>query len=694
MLRAIFLIILWSTAVFGQTSATSKARTVALLDVTTRNSETGDGEVYSARHVLKVAGLPFIETTNIDTARKYGTILVSSKIETFTFSLAERDSFSNYVTQGGILIAPHIKDANFYPMFGINSNASASNNYKLIFNTFLGDPSFRWLDDTLEQTIILGDTSYAAVINTRSFGLNGALSLAKYDSNTDAITKYAFGSGHTYALGVTFKNIIQLNQLNRDFNSNRSYSNGFEPTSDAIILFIKGIITAHHPKSVWLHTSPYNSKSTLMITHDIDATSGYDTMRFYADYENQIGLSATYLITTHYINDGVLSDFYNVTSIPKVQYVLSQGHVLGSHSVGHFTDFDEETYFPLGVLGNTAGSYVPFNSGSSSTTGGTVLGELEVSKGLLNSNFGVNIKTFRAGHLCFNDKLGNALDTLGYAYNTTMSANDALTNFPYRIRADRANSGVLTKVWEFPMTLSDVFASNPITFANYPQKVSTWLDVVTRNKRNFAPTVLLIHPTRYYKLNAEQDLINQLPADVYVSGLETFADYWLERDSIQFTSVNKNDTITVVIPQQYLPLSNSISFIVDNGQSALLIKVQDDLGNPIAFTQSNWEVNDKILHMGNFPALSIAHQNYYAIGSNSLKFFPNPFDESTTFYSEKIYAKLNLEVFDVTGRKVAEQLNYNASTLLFNKGNLESGIYLFKLYGDKNLIGTGKGIVK
>jgi len=75
MLRAIFLIILWSTAVFGQTSATSKARTVALLDVTTRNSETGDGEVYSARHVLKVAGLPFIETTNIDTARKYGTIL-------------------------------------------------------------------------------------------------------------------------------------------------------------------------------------------------------------------------------------------------------------------------------------------------------------------------------------------------------------------------------------------------------------------------------------------------------------------------------------------------------------------------------------------------------------------------------------------------------------------------------------------
>ena len=55
-----------------------------------------------------------------------------------------------------------------------------------------------------------------------------------------------------------------------------------------------------------------------------------------------------------------------------------------------------------------------------------------VSKKLLESNFGVQIKTFRAGYLCFNDKIINALDTTGYTNSTTLSAADILTNFPFQ----------------------------------------------------------------------------------------------------------------------------------------------------------------------------------------------------------------------------------------------------------------------
>jgi len=60
-----------------------------------------------------------------------------------------------------------------------------------------------------------------------------------------------------------------------------------------------------------------------------------------------------------------------------------------------------------------------------------VLGETEVSKLLLEQDFGTMCRSFRAGFLDFNPKLINALDTLGYAFNSTFSANDVLTDFPY-----------------------------------------------------------------------------------------------------------------------------------------------------------------------------------------------------------------------------------------------------------------------
>src|ERR1043165_3477418 len=135
-----------------------------------------------------------------------------------------------------------------------------------------------------------------------------------------------------------------------------------------------------------------------MVTHDVDATTAFESMSYYADYESSIGLSSTYLITTHYINDGALSDFYNPGSIPKVQYLQSKGHVIASHSVGHFVDFDIDTIVPLGVLGNTPSTYLPYSSGTiGSTVGATVIGEVEVSKNLLEADLGATIRTFRAG---------------------------------------------------------------------------------------------------------------------------------------------------------------------------------------------------------------------------------------------------------------------------------------------------------
>lgn len=675
---------------YGYTaSAIVNPRTVAILDLTINNAESNGAELFSIKHILKVAGVPFIVTTNVDTAIKYGVLIASSQLKSTTLTDAEKNLLITYVTYGGCFIAPNVKDPYLYPVFGLSGSSNSTAHFRISFNMGLNDPSFRWLNDPLEQTLSLGDSSeFTAFLNTRTYTTSGAVTLADFNDGTTAITKFDYGSGKTYALGFSFKNLISVNQTNRDNSAQRIYSNGFEPTSDAVILFIKAICSGHISNSAWLHTSPFNSKSTLMVTHDVDASSAFDTMHYYADYENSRGFAATYLITTHYLDDECMADYFVPENYPKVQYLLDKGHTLGSHSVGHFGDFDNETIAPYGTLGNTSANYLPYDSCiATPTSGSTVLGETEVSKNLLESLFGVTVKTFRAGYLCFNDKLTNALDTLGYQYHTTASASDVLTNFPFQAHKDRLSSSMEANVWEVPMTISDVFHEDLMSVSNYPEKVALWLDVILRNKANYAPNVLLIHPTRLFKLQAQQDLIDQLPADIMICDLETYADYWKQRNNIEFRTLLSGDSLIVIIPAGMLPLDSAISFIIDNGQDLALIKAQDDLGNPIAVLQSDWDDNGIILHFANsFPSSLTEIERASEININC---FPNPFSTETTIeILVKIKSQIQLSICTLMGQEV---MTFESKTLqpgtfqyIWNPLDLSSGIYLCRLStGDK-----------
>lgn len=678
---------------FANDSTSIKKRTIAILDLTARNMETNDGELFSAKHILKVAGLPYIVTTSVNTAMQYGVMIPSSRLTDSVFTSPEYDSIHSYVNKGGILISAGVRDSAFLPLFGINTAISNSSHHRIIFNMSLADQSMRWLNDTMEQTISIGKLSYPTTINVRQFTLSSGIEMAHYDDLSTAISRNNYGAGVAYGLGFSFKNLVLLNQVNKDADAQRIYSNGFEPTTDALILFLKGICTKHTPNTVWLHTSPFESKTTLMVTHDVDATTAFDTMSYYADYETSIGLSSTYTVTTHYINDGVLNDFYNVSSIPHVQYLIDKGHKLASHSVGHFTDFSDDDIFPLGVLGNTQATYLPYNGGGAtdSTVGGTVLGETEVSKNILENDFGVTIRSFRAGHLEYNKYLVNALDTLGYEYCSNYASGDVLTNFPYQNHKDRSSSGAITDIWEIPLNISDVFNSDPISFTNYSAKQAIWLDVLNRNRDNYAPNNLLIHPNRIYKLWAQQDLIDQLPSGVFTTDLETYADYWRGRDSIRFTSELSNDTLTITIPATQLPLNNMLSFVVDNGQDLAHIKAQDDAGYPITVIQSLWDDNGLILHFGYYPPLSTAWKENPVQTGLLANCFPNPFSTNTTveiWFKED--ASLTIELFNVMGQLIETTTTGNLQAGIFRHNieanNLPAGTYYCKISTDKKTI--------
>jgi hypothetical protein len=80
-----------------------------------------------------------------------------------------------------------------------------------------------------------------------------------------------------------------------------------------------------------------------------------------------------------------------------------------------------------------------------------------------------------------------------------------------------------------------------------------------------------------------------------------------------------------------------------------------------------------------------------------IRTFPNPFTDYTTIVVDGDFPavkQLDLFVYDVAGRQVAFKQVQNQTTIELERGNLKTGIYLFRLEVESQLVGTGKLIVQ
>ncbi|MDQ3048742.1 MAG: polysaccharide deacetylase family protein [Bacteroidota bacterium] len=663
--------------------ADAQSNRIALLDLTLRNAESTEGNKFSAEHLLQVAGLPYLVTEDVNLATESNFILCTSNIETFTFTSNERDSLRSFVQNGGILFSTQLKDTLLYSLFGVSDYQYDTKRYSFFWNVDNLDPSFRWINEPFEYNIKLGDSSYTDVIGSRSYVLTTASSVAKFDDDSCALSRNSYGSGLAYNLGLSWKDLFLRNHVSNDFKASRSFSNSFEPGSDVFILFMRALYCKHNPYAVWKHTSGLNSASTVVVTHDVDATSAIqELMNSFASYEEQNHIKATYFITTHYVHDEVAKDFWHGYE-DDVRRVKSKGHELASHSVSHVPDFDIESTVPEGGCGNNEFTYNPYYNGTFST-GVSVCGEVEVSKLLLERDANTNIRSFRAGYLAYNEKILNALENNNYDFNSTHSANNVMTAFPFRGHKDLSMSGDLSSVYELPNMISDVFSSDPITEENYNAKVATWVDVVMKNKANNAPNILMIHPNRIYKILALQNFIKQLSPDIRIVPFEHFGDYWKSRESCEFDYTLENDSTLLITVKNYsLPLHHDLSFIVDNGMLLDSIRVEDESQNPIPMIQSPWENQGKILHSERFSESYTGFQYVPEAEALVTSVFPNPFSTTTTFRFELMETSIvSLKIFDVSGRLIENPIQqaFELGLYEYNYENtkLRDGLYFYE----------------
>ncbi len=674
-------------------SVIKKSRSAAIMDMTVINGETSQSNLFSAKHLMDVAGISYVVINKWEDIQSYPMVLCSSWLDNVSANANESAIISNYVQNGGVIITPRFKNDILKPVFGISGYASSTARYRINWNMSSNDASLRWLNDSLEQTVSLGRSSeFPTIFDARSYVLSTGSALAFYEDGNVAITKNQYQNGCAYALGISFKDLVLRPQLNLDYNAQRVFSNGFEPSTDVFILWIKGLYAKHVPNSVWKHTSPKNTKATIMMTHDIDATTACLLMPTFADYEDSLGISSTYFITTHYVRDFFAKDFWSSHTTQR-QYLLAKNQNVGSHSVGHLPDMEDETIVGVGTTGNTTANYQPQYNGNT-TVGATIYGEVEVSKNLLDQDLGIDVTVYRPGFLYQHNQQINAMSDLGYKYSSSMSSNDVLTAFPYLTHRDMTFNGALTDIYEIPMTISDAQISNKLDSSNYPTHVAQWLYCVDRNTANGAPTNLLIHPTRDFKLKAERSFISQLPGGLTFRNVDAFGDYWKMRDAMSFTSVmDSSNNLTIVIPNANLPLNEEFSMVVDNGQLLAGIKVVDESGNQISMTQGTWTDNGIILYSEDltnsgsrraFVSGSTDKENAGNQAGIYTRCYPNPFNSETNIvYLLDSKAPVSLQVFNMYGVNVKTLVNGTETEglhqVIFDASDLPGGIYYYQL---------------
>ncbi|MBP7496651.1 MAG: T9SS type A sorting domain-containing protein [Bacteroidales bacterium] len=681
MKRILFLFLI--TVFVGLLNAQDR-RTVSILDMTERNEESNSSNLYSAEYILKTAGIPYKITADLVEAVKYPVLLLSSGINSDSFSNNEQIILDEYVYSGGILIVPQLLTSKFYNMFGISNDSISRRYHKIRWNVNKDKTLFRWINDSLEQTIRIGADYYDETINTAVYTLDKAEALAFYDDGAVGACRNIYGKGFTYLLGVSFKFSILFNQLNFDYESQRTYIDGFEPGLDVYIMLLKGIYSRHIPFAAWKHSAPFDMSSVLVFTHDVDYGGATDVMLYFADFEKKNNVKGTYFVTTHYISDDRSGDYYT-PNVQKIKNLIGKGMDIGSHSVGHFSGFIE---LAKGAPGNTKDNYKPYQLNDTIINGKTyqdttfnasVYGECEVSKYLLEKECGADVKAWRSGHLIDNDYLGEVLAELGYKYSSTESANDVLTHFPYPIHKNLSFSGEVLPVLEIPVT----FDTDPFEEADIDSVSSELLNVFDKIDDNNAVAVVLTHPTDNYKIKLFETLLLKKPLKMYPMSLTDYGDYWNMRDKFYFYSeLSADSVLTISIPEAFFPLDPQISLLLNNGFRLKNIIVRKQNGAELPFYKVRYTWDDVIIYFGQ-PTGNIRDE-YLKTDIAAIYNFPNPFNEKTDirFFLNKP-TDISLDVYDFQGRLIKQlfkgQLNFGMHSFTFDAALVNAGIYFYKL---------------
>jgi hypothetical protein len=477
-------------------------------------------------HSLKEMGIPFFITRDLEQALRHHLVILYPSVDSHTFTQPQAEQLTTFVRQGGFIFAQNVFWGGIQSLFGFRSFAASRKRYHLAFLSTT-DPVMKYLNRPEEREVSLGSDHFPEIIWSNGYVPDaGAEVLARFDDGTAALLANSIGKGKVYLLGLSLLDVVLRSQNNRDYEAQRHYVNAFEPGADVWLLILRAWYENYAKDGVRLATIPGGQRSALLLSHDVDWENSFAPGLDFARIEKANQARSTFFIQTKYVDDANSKAFFFEPNLETLRQLKSAGSTIGSHSIIHSRGFNK---FELGSGHEVYPSYQPRGLGFDTASGATVFGEVRVSKGLLDGELpGQNTTFFRAGHLRVPVSLPEALERSGYQFDSSFTADDVLSNFPYALTRDLGFEED-SDIYEFPVTIED--EESP----GFAKRVPQALQVILANAENGAVSVVLIHSNEsQLKAAAEQELLRQLPADILKTDMVSFATFWRARDRLQW----------------------------------------------------------------------------------------------------------------------------------------------------------------
>ncbi len=442
---------------------------------------------------------------------------------------------------GGTLIGVNVLGGGLNEVFGFREAQPSSRHYELRLNQ--NSPLLAQFTEPKEKVLRLGERStWREPVGSHSYVDPKEPPLALYDDGAAAITQRSYGQGQAIAFGLDIGFLLAKGYNLRDEGIAQSYDNRFEPLLDVFLRLLKAIYRTGEPDAVTLGTVPYRRSLSVLLTHDIDASTSMANSIQYAEFERSQGITGTYFIQTKYIRDYNDDIFFNQQSVRDMRKLAELGMELGSHTVAHSKVFDT---FPLGTGTEHYPSYTPYVKSRSTAYNGTVLGELRVSKFLI-EQFAPNttVLSFRPGGLSNPPALPQALVANDYRFSSSATANNSLTHFPYQLTYDRGMEAEVG-IFEFPVTLED--EELPELGSRLPQA----LELARQVGRYGGSFVVLIHPNILgHKFDFERKFVAAIRGRAWFGSVGEFGRWWAARNQVDVNVQTEGSlhTVTLDIP--------------------------------------------------------------------------------------------------------------------------------------------------
>ncbi len=511
---------------------------------------------------LRTIGIPFQVTQDYQEAVKHDVVLVYPHISGRDIKPEALRGLAKYALEGGTLIGTNVLGGGLEKIFGFESLEEGKNRSHLKFST-KQDETVLFEEKGLTSIKFASAMEKAVNPGSNTYVNPDYPPLAVYENGGAAFIENTPGKGKTYALGVDIGQMLAKGYNWRQVDITESYANEYQPILDAFLIFLENIYRQNQPHAVTLGTVPYGKKLSFILSHDVDYSQSLKNAVDYAKHEASEGIEATYFVQAKYIEDFNDSIFFDEEGAEYLKTLKKLGMEIASHSVSHSLEFDN---FPLGTGTESYPNYRPFVRNKEKTYGASIFGELRVSKFLFEYFLkDQEVVSFRPGYLRNPYILPQSLESTGYQYSSSVTANMSLTHLPFQLTYERGFTG-LTDVFEIPITIEDEIL--PIMY----ERIDRAKKVARRIAEIEGVMVVLIHTDAVDdRLKFQKELVDEVKPYAWMGSMRQFGNWWSARDKIEVDVAEENGEVVISLraPKAIKGLTLELSGEYDIVQSSI-----------------------------------------------------------------------------------------------------------------------------